>query len=714
MLIRRSRYAHLTRLGAGRVLALHAMTAFRLVVDEEVAALLDWFAIPRDMPGDLAALPASLVSDREALPGCLAALMERGLLTDRDAETEEAEQAARLVELHGRTADGDWGEALDALRRNAGEGAQPYWSVTEAEGAADLGRPMRWRLDLLLFGDCELQMEADFLRREGLRRGVALKIATGFPDDLRLAAERPHDAILVGALRSRRMVAQGSAEDHGGDPAAVYLAEARSVLTGLRAASAAPILLDGLPEPTVQPLGFADRGPHGHRNRFRRVNLGLEALAAEFVDVHMVDVAATLAAEGAARLLDDGLVGFTHFGSPGWMLQRPEGEKAAVHGITPDPSQLAAEVGGDPYGRERALARTHMDALTVVRGVDRKKCVIVDLDGTLWPGVLAETGAPFAWTPEVSGAFSHVGLWFGIHEALLALKRRGVLLACVSKNDEAVVHTLWRYADHYPRERLLTPDDFVTWRVNWDDKADNIASIAQELGFAREAFVFVDDHPVERARIAAALPEVEIWGDDLYGLRRRLLTDPRLQVSTVTGEAAARTTLVQAQLGRERERVATGDAGDFLRSLKLSVRVEVAGVDTPLNRVDELFARTTQFNTTGRAFLAGELAARAQVGELFIAHAGDRFGDYGLVAAAVLEGCEIAGLVMSCRVIGLGIERALIDAVLERLAHTHGEAAARIVETDRNGPVRNLYADAGFVRAGDIWRRDLQPLKRAG
>ena len=579
MLIRRSRYAHLTRLGDGRVLALHAMTALRLVVDEEVASLLDWFALPRDMPGQLAELPASIAADREALPGCLAALTERGLLTALSAEAEEADAAVRLTELHGRTPDGDWGAALDALRRGAGEGAQAYWSVSEADGVADLGRPLRWRLDVLLFGDCELQMEADFLRREGLRRGVPLHIATGFPDDLRLAAERPHDAILVGALRSRRMVAQGSAEDHGGDPAAVYLAEAREVLAGLRAASAAPILLDGLPEPTVQPLGLADRGPHGHRNRFRRVNLGLEALAEAFADVHLVDVAAALNAQGAARLLDDALVGFTHFGSPGWMLQRPACERAAVHGIVPDPAALADGVGGDPYGRERTMARSHMDVLTVVRGIDRKKCVIVDLDGTLWPGVLAETGAPFAWTPEVSGAFSHIGLWFGIHEALKALKRRGVLLACVSKNDEAVVRELWRYPDHYPTERLLTPDDFVSWRVNWADKADNIASIAQELGFAPEAFVFVDDHPVERERVRRRLPQVEVWGEDLYGLRRRLLSDPRLQVPAVTGEAAGRTALVKAQLGRERARTDAADGGDFLRSLQLHVHAGAAGGD---------------------------------------------------------------------------------------------------------------------------------------
>ena len=710
MLVRRSTYVHLTRLGGGRVLAVHAMTQLRLVVDEQVGAILDAFALPRDMPGELGALPACRGFDPDVLAGCLATLMERGLLTDKDPAAEQAEMAAGLAELHGREA-GDPGEALDALRRHSKDGADAYWSVTEAQGAPALGRTLRHRLDVLLFGDCELQMEADFLRREAGRRGVALRVATGFPDDLRLAAERPHDAILVGALRSRRMVAMGSAEDHGGDPAAIYVAEARGVLAALRTVSAAPILLDGLPEPTVQPLGFADRGAHGHRNRFRRVNLALEDLATEFADVHLVDMAAALNAEGSARLLDDGLVGFTHFGGAGWMLQRPARERAAVHGVVPDPAPLEAAVGGDAYARERTAARAHMDALAVVQGIDRKKCVIVDLDGTLWPGVLAETGAPFAWTPEVSGAYSHVGLWFGLHEALLALKRRGVLLACVSKNDEAVVRQLWRYEDHYPRERLLSPDDFVTWRVDWADKPASIASIAAELGFALDAFLFVDDHPVERERVRQALPQVEVWGEDLYGLRRRLLDDPRLQAPVLTGEAAARTDLVKAQLGRDRQRTAATDGADFLRALEVQVRVEHAGAEAPLARIAELFARTTQFNTTGRRFSVGELAARAQAGELFIAHTRDRFGDYGLVAAAVMEAGEITGLVMSCRVIGLGVEAALLDAVI---GAGGADIVARIVETDRNGPVRNLYADAGFHLREGVWRRSPAPLRRAG
>jgi len=703
MLIRRSSYVHLASLEADRVLIVHAISHLRLLVDRDVAGIVEWFATPRDMPGEIGELRAGLGIDPDTLAGCLASLMERGVLTDQDAAAEAEAVAEQLNALHGR----DPGEALDTLRRTAREGGEAYWSVAAPLAADDLGRPKAHRWDVLLFGDCDLQMEADFLRREAASRGVDLRVAASFPDDLRLAAERPHQAILVGALRSRHVVARRAAAA-GGDPAAIYLAEARHVIEGLRAHSDAPILIDGLPEPTVQPLGLADRGPQGHRNRFRALNQGLEQLAALYSSVHVVDIAAAINAEGSARLLDDGLVGFSHFGSPGWMLQRPPGELAAVHGAFPDAAPLVAELGGQPYRREAVAAKAHMDMLSVLMGLERKKCVIVDLDGMLWPGVLAETGAPFAWTPEISGHNSYIGLYFGLHEALKALKARGVLLACVSKNDEALVRELWRYEDHYPHDRLLTPDDFVTWRVNWDDKAANIASIAEELGFALDAFVFIDDHPVERERIRQALPQVDVLGEDPFSLRRTLLCDPRFQVLAVTAEAAERTGLVQAQLDRDRERTAAGDPQEFLASLQVDYGLERPSGGPDLIRVAELFQRTTQFNTTGATFAERDLARRAEAGSVFTARCRDRFGDYGLVAAAVVEGPEIVAFVMSCRVIGLGVELRLLAFVLEAMAEREDEAVARIVETSRNGPVRHLYADNGFVSDGERWRRPLE------
>ena len=113
-------------------------------------------------------------------------------------------------------------------------------------------------------------------------------------------------------------------------------------------------------------------------------------------------------------------------------------------------------------------------------------------------------------------------------------------------------------------------------------------------------------------------------------------------------------------------------------------------------------------------FTTSELAARAEGGQVFTAHCRDRFGDYGLVAAAVIEGAEIAALVMSCRVIGLGVDAQFLEHVLDTMAAAGTEAVGRIVETPRNGPVRHLYADNGFTRDGDVWRRPLRALRKVG
>ncbi|WP_293380179.1 HAD family hydrolase [Phenylobacterium sp.] len=691
MILRLSQFAHLLPVADGRVLVIHAATQMRLVVDAELAGMIEFFRAPREIGDERAAGFASLI--------------EREILTPLDPGEELAQLTRELGAYYTR----DPVAAVDRLRRQAKEGGETYWAAGAALGAKDVAAGGQ-RLDVLLFGDCDIQMEADFLRREGAARGFDLRVAATFPDDVRLASERAHDAILIGALSARHAITDPLRPDDTAPPCAPYIAQARGIIEGLRAVTAAPILIDNLPEPTVQPLGMADRGGYGHRNRFRLANVLLSDLAENYPDVHVVDVAATLAAAGAERLLDDGHVGFTHFGAPGWMLQRAPDELAAVHGVFPDLAPLADALGGDPYGREAVMAKAHLDALVAATGQGRKKCVILDLDNTLWPGVLAETGAPFAWAPEVSGPFSYIGLYFGLHEALLALKRRGILLACVSKNDEATVRELWTYADHYPRERLLTPDDFVTWRVNWTDKVENIRSIAAELSFALEAFLFIDDNPVERENVRTRLPEVEVWGDDPFELRRRLLNDPRLQVPRVTEESAARTALTQAQLSRQKSRTDSADEQAFIASLDVQTNIERLAVGARLDRVEELFQRTTQFNATGAKFTALELATlilKPGAG-VFTVQVSDRFGDHGLVGAAVIDDGEIKGLALSCRVLGLGVEHRFVQAILDALAADHALVTARIIETARNTPVRNIYRDNGFEPLGDgLWRRAL-------
>ena len=705
MMLRRSSFVHLVPLGPDMVLVLHAASQLRLTITDEVAAIIAHFSTPQPPDGAIASLAARLGHDEATIRAGIELLTGHGILTAATDSAEQATLAAELAPLHGR----DPAALLDRYRRARAEGTHPYWSVAAPRGLSSA--PAGRRIDLLLLGECDVQMEADFLRQGAAARGIDLHVAAAFAQDIELVRERRHDAIIVGALAARHAIILGEPRHHDeGDPALVYVGAMRALLERLRAVTAAPILIDGLPEPVVQPLGIADRGIHSHRNRFRRANLALAELAGQFADVTLVDIAAALAAAGAEALLDDGLVSFSHFGAPGWMLLRPPGELGAVHGQFPELAPLAEQLGGDPNRRERVVARAHFDHLVSLLGIDRRKCVIVDLDGVLWPGVLAETGAPFAWAPDISGPNSFIGLYFGIHEALLALRRRGILLACVSKNDEATVRALWRYQPQDPHERLLLPEHFVTHRINWADKAGNIASIAEELGFAESDFVFIDDSPRERARIAQALPEVAVLGENLFTLRRALLTDPRLQPPHITEASARRSELVRAQLDRARLRAAMPDEAAFIAALAPRAEVTFLAGDTQaatLDRVAELFVRTTQFNATGMRFSTATLAEiiAAADGRVAVLHMRDNSADHGLVGAAVLRGGEILNFVMSCRVIGLGGEKPLLDA-LARDRSAHGAALfGRIIATDRNLPARHLYRNAGFTQLGDgTWR----------
>jgi FkbH-like protein len=701
LILHRSEFVHVFELGGASALAIHAVTQMRVTVTPDVARLIGCFDEPHELETMLPRLNRVFGSDEATLRACVLMLLERGILSDQTAEAEREATKRELAATHGR----DPTAQLDHYRRASMEGSDPYWTV-QAPRTIDEAHALRRRVDVLLLGDCDVQMETDFLRREAALRRVDLRAAASFSSDIGLAGERRHDLVIIGALQARHAIVLGDPQHHSGDPSRVYIDAAATMLRKLRAISSAPILIDGLPEPILQPLGFADRGIHGHRNRFRQTNLALARLVEEFPDVHMVDMAAALSAAGSATLLDDGLVSFTHFGSPGWMLQRPVSELAAVHNQFPDMQPLARQVDGDPYRREAVMAKAHMDAITTVLALDKKKCVIVDLDGVLWPGVLAETGSPFDWSPEISGPNSYIGLYFGIHEALRALRRRGVLLACVSKNDEATVHNLWRYPQHYPRHRLLTPDSFVCSRINWEDKAANIRSIADELGFALDAFMFVDDTPRERERVRQSLPEVAVLGEDLFALRRVLLSDPRLQPVRLTEEAAARSELVKAQLDRTRLRAELPDEAAFVASLNVVRTVERLTPETAtqavLERVRELIARTTQFNATGRSFTITDLQGLvgAAGGDVFTLRMSDRLGDHGLVGAAVVVASEILNVVLSCRVIGLGGEHALLARVIDDSADDGRELIGRIIATDRNIPVRHLFADNGFADAG--------------
>jgi FkbH-like protein len=331
------------------------------------------------------------------------------------------------------------------------------------------------------------------------------------------------------------------------------------------------------------------------------------------------------------------------------------------------------------------------------------KLVIMDIDDTLWRGVAAESAEG---TPH-----SVEGWPLGVIEALSFLKRRGVLLALVSKNEEAFIEKLWRTIIGDYR---LSLSDFVSRKINWRTKAENIAEILGEVNLLPRSVLFIDDNPVERAAVQAAFPDIRTFGPNPYVWRRLLLWAPEVQVATITGESAARTEMVRMQIAREVQR-ATLSRDEFLCGLGLTVRISlIKRTDQEgFKRSLELINKTNQFNTTGRRWLHAEFVELfARGGLMLVCSVSDRFTAYGVVGVLVLDMDRIEQFVMSCRVIGLDVEIAIVAEALSILSHRGSTSIqAKFTTTDANLLCRELWQQCGFEWTGGAWWRSLaQPL----
>jgi FkbH-like protein len=327
-----------------------------------------------------------------------------------------------------------------------------------------------------------------------------------------------------------------------------------------------------------------------------------------------------------------------------------------------------------------AMART-------LRGSDPVKLVVVDLDDTLWRGVAAE------------GTLGILEGWpMGFIETLLILKRRGILLGIVSKNDEDFIRSNWQRIV----QGQISLDDFAAVRINYRSKVVNLAGILAELNLRPQNVVMIDDHPAERAAVQAAIPRVRVLGQHPYYLKRMLLWASETQSATISAESAVRTEMVQAQVRRESARRKLAP-DQFLATLELEAtisRLESTG-DLEMTRALELLNKTNQFNTTGRRHTIESCHQRFVAGHhLYILQAHDRFTRYGLVGAAWLERGCVEQLVLSCRVLGLHLEDALV-AHLAAIAQGSAPLRARLLYTEANAPCRSLYGRHGFVQAAE-------------
>lgn len=326
-----------------------------------------------------------------------------------------------------------------------------------------------------------------------------------------------------------------------------------------------------------------------------------------------------------------------------------------------------------------------------------KKCIVVDLDNTLWGGVVGEDGVAGI---QIGGGFPG-NVHVAFQRQILELHQRGILLAIASKNNPADV---WNVFASRP-EMVLRREHFSSAAIDWTDKATGLRRIADEIGIGLDSLVLFDDSPVEREWVETALPQVHVAPADTPLEMLRFLSTCRLFDNlTVSREDALRAKSYAGAMERERQRVASDDLETFLGSLELVVAVGRPGA-ARLGRVAQLTQKTNQFNLTTRRYSEETIAAkdRSPNWEVITCAARDRFADEGLIGVALLDKSDperwvIDTLLLSCRVLGRGIERAFLAWICER-AHMLGARAIRgdFTPTKKNGQTADFYQQNGFA-----------------
>jgi FkbH-like protein len=458
------------------------------------------------------------------------------------------------------------------------------------------------------------------------------------------------------------------------------IARIGELIATLRRHTAAPVLLHSLSYPRHPALGILDAVQEaGQRRLIGKVNDGIAALGREHGAVYLVDVDSIIQSIGYESWYDARLDFFAR--SP---------------------------IARSAYD---ALARYYLRYLRSLSGNSRK-CLILDLDNTLWGGVLGEEGPlGIQLGSEYPG-----NAYVAFQRAVLALRDRGVVLGVASKNNIADVEEVFASNP----SMLLKLDHFSAREIHWESKSKSIARIVETLNLGIRHMVFADDNPAECAEVARACPGITIiqLPEQPEKMVDALLSEGLFDSLQFSDEDARRADLYRQREAAESMRASAGSTEDYYRSLQMRLHLKPV-TDDNLARASQMTRKTTQFNTTTRLYSEAELDAlrKRDDWKTLTMRVVDSFGDNGIVGLMLArrEGdhYDIDTCLMSCRVINRGVE----TAMLNWLAGQAREQGLRALEgwllpTKRNIPVRELFAQHGFAVAertdqGSRWRLEL-------
>ncbi|RJS74831.1 HAD-IIIC family phosphatase [Candidatus Bathyarchaeota archaeon] len=455
-----------------------------------------------------------------------------------------------------------------------------------------------------------------------------------------------------------------------------------NLISELSSRTNALILVNNFIVPTFSPLGILDnRISIGLKTFYQGLNSRLSDLFRENRQVYVVDF--------------DGL--------------------AAKHGkdrcINPEMYYRGSILISESF--LPVVANEYMGYIKALKNLNRK-CIVLDLDNVLWGGILGEDG--FAGI-KLGG--DPVGkAYVDFQKLLLSYYNRGIILAINSKNN---YEDAYKVIQEHPN-MVLREKHFAAMRINWKDKVENMVELAEELNIGLDSMVFIDDSPQERERMKQALPQVLVL--DLprspfhYCEALQNLND--FNTLVISEEDKKRGDMYYAKKKRRALMKMKGSLEEFLRSLDIKAEIRYADSFT-IPRVTSLINRTNQFNLTARRYNQAQVEGMCSQPDRFQVYTmkiSDRFGDEGIVGVAIVrkekETWVIDSFLMSCRVIGRGVETALLAKIVED-AKANGASVliGEYIPTPKNQPTSNFYRDHNFKRIcqknGTIrWELDLK------
>jgi FkbH-like protein len=335
--------------------------------------------------------------------------------------------------------------------------------------------------------------------------------------------------------------------------------------------------------------------------------------------------------------------------------------------------------------------------VAALRGKSRR-CLVLDLDNTLWSGVIGDDGIDGI----VIGQGDPTGeAHLSVQQVALALRERGIVIAVSSKNDDATARLPFQ---QHP-EMLLREEHIAVFQANWRDKGENIRAIANELALGLDALVFLDDNPAERALVRRLVPDVAVpeLPDDPSLYVRTLMASGYFEAVTFSAEDRARADFYRDNARRVALQKQSGDLDGFLRSLEMVISFRPFD-EIGHRRIAQLVNKSNQFNLTTQRYSEADVMAMAADPDCFTLQVGlsDIYGDNGMICVVICRRNGRSWLIdtwlMSCRVLGRGVETAVLR---ELAAHARERGIDRLIgtyrPTARNGMVKDHYASLGFA-----------------